>query len=156
MFQNEIRMKWFIDESFDEDNNPEEFPLQRYYDVHLYQPPDLFLDKETSSIKYIHSEGIATERILSNFEVTLLSKAITSIKIPFMRDVSEWFRTDPYDNYRVIIKTYNFDLEFRWSSDDAASDPKAYKSLMKLVDLISKIEPIDYEGLGIECPEVKE
>lgn len=156
MFQNEIRMKWFVDESFDEDNNPEDFPLQRYYDVNLYQPADLFLDKETSSIKYIHSEGVSSERVLSNFEVSMLAKAITSVKIPFWGEVAEGFMCRPYDNYRVIIKTYNFDLEFRWSSNDALSNPKAYKSLMKLVDLISKIEPIDYEGLGIEHPEVKE
>jgi hypothetical protein len=156
MYQNEIRMKWFIDESFDEDNNPEVFPLQRYYDVHLFQPADLFLDKETSSIKYIHSEWIATERELSNFEVTLLGKAITSVKIPFWGDVAESFTSHPYDNYRVIIETYNFNLEFRWSSNDALSDPKRYKSLMKLVDLVSKIEPIDYKALGIEHPEIKE
>jgi hypothetical protein len=156
MHQNEMRLKWFIDESFDEDNFPEDFPLQRYYDINLYRPADLFDDEETSTVKYVHSEKISTERKLSNFEISLLAKAISGVKIPFKSDGFDLNRRIPYDNYRVVIKTNNFDLEFRWSDNDALSDLKAYKSLMKLVDLISKIEPIDYEKLGVEYPEVKE
>jgi len=156
MFQNEIRLKWFVDEVFDDDNNPENFPQERYYDINLYQPADMFQAKETSTIKYIHSEEISSDRALSNFEIGLLAKAITSVRIPFKSDAFESSNTHPYDNYRVVIKTYYFDLEFRWSDNDAIADPKAYKSLMKLVKLISKIEPIDYEGLAVEPPGIKE
>jgi len=156
MSENEIRLKWFIDESFDDDNFPEDFPLQRYYDINLYRSADLFDDEETSTVKYVHSEKISTERKLSIFEIGLLAKAVSGVKIPFKSDWFDLNRRIPYDNYRIVIKTNNFDLEFRWSDNDALSDLKAYKSLMKLVDLISKIEPIDYEKLGIEYPEVKE
>ena len=156
MFKNQIRLKWFIDEVFDYDNDPEDFPPYRYYDINLYQPADLLQNQETSMIKYIHSEAISSDRVLSNFEVGLLAKAILKVKIPFQTDEAEMINAHPYDNYRVAIKTYNFNLEFSWSDNDASSDPKAYKSLMKLVDLISKIEPIDYEKLGVESPELKE
>lgn len=156
MFQNEIRLKWFIDEVFDDDNNPENFPQERYYDINLHQLPDLFEDHETSTIKYVHTEEVSCDRKLSNFEIGLLDKAISSVKIPFKSDTFEYSNTHPYDNYRMVIKTYNFDLEFRWSDNDASGDPKAYKPLMKLVKLISKIEPIDYERLGIEAPGFKE
>jgi hypothetical protein len=156
MFQNEIRLKWFIDEVFDDDNNPENFPQERYYDINLHQPPDLFDDQETSTIKYFHAEEVSYDRKLSNFEIGLLTKAISSVKIPFKSDAYEYSLTHPYDNYRIVIKHYNFDLEFRWSDNDASGDPKAYKSLMKLVKLISIIEPIDYERLGVEPSGFKE
>ena len=154
MFENEIRLKWFINECFDDDNNPENFPLERYYDISLHRPPDLFEDQKTSTIAYIHNEKISIDRKLSNFEVGLLDKAIFGVKIPFKSDLTKLDMFLPYDNYRVGIKTHNFDLEFKWSDVDLSNNPKGYKSLMRLVDLISKIEPIDYKKLGIEPEEI--
>jgi hypothetical protein len=156
MDENQVNLRWYIDESdWGLEDSDDEGP---YYEINIWLSINYLMPiTQKPTIEYIHSKNASKKRFLSTFEAELFEKRIRLLKIPFGNDLdlANMWRVNPYDNYRVVLEGSGFKAEFTWSDNESGNDPKAYGSLTKLVDLISKIEPIDYDCMGIELPHPK-
>lgn len=153
MDQNQINLRWYIDES---DWGPEDGGEgEPYYEINIWLSINYLMPiTQKPTIEYVHSKDVSKKRSLSVFEAELLEKRIRLLKIPFGNDLdlANMWTVNPYDNYRIVLNGCGFNAEFKWSDNESGNDPKAYGPLTKLVNLISKIEPIDFDGMGIEPP----
>ena len=122
------------------------------YVLMIQLPCAYYKTEDSSTLSILHDNKKLFSRVLSSFECRLVLEAVSTIKFSF--DSSENLTgKDPQDSYSVSLKRGTAIMSFAWADGEhITNDAELLSSLMKLVELIGDLEPIDYEGFGFEFP----
>ncbi|PUE32996.1 hypothetical protein B9Z35_05595 [Limnohabitans sp. Jir61] len=122
------------------------------YVLMIHLPGAYYKTEDSSTLSILHDNKKLFSRVLSSFECRLVLEAVSTIKFSF--DSSENLTgKDPQDSYSVSLKRGTAIMSFAWADGEhITNDAELLSSLMKLVELIGDLEPIDYEGFGFEFP----
>jgi hypothetical protein len=153
-----LEIKYFVDELGLEDDDLSS-PIQMLgfqYELKLQLPSPFLKNQASSSISLIHNGKNLYTRSLSAIESDLILKIVSKIKFSFNDTDFHGYGICPQDSYKISIKRGSCSMDFAWADGEyITNDKKLLATLTKLVDQITKIEPIDYLKLGIEEPEMK-
>lgn len=122
------------------------------YELMIQLPGAHYKTEDSSTLSIIHGDKKLFTRVLSSFECHLVLEIVSTIKFSFV-PAENFTMTTPQDDYNVSIKRGTASMSFAWSDGEhITNDSELLSSLMKLVNLISDFEPIDYVGFGFEFP----
>jgi len=122
------------------------------YVLMIHLPGAYYKTEDLSTISIFHDNKKLFSRVLSSFECRLVLEAVSTIKFSF--DIAENLTCkNPQDSYSLTLKRGTAMMSFAWADGEhITNDAELLSSLMKLVELIGDLEPIDYEGFGFEFP----
>lgn len=128
---------------------------ETYYDfkVHLNSPDG---KTKKSTLKVISFGQVVLQRNLATSEVIAIVNAAQDIKLKFGSQVGlpgSWSHKVPEDKYRLVMSSPYFRLDFKWGENDHQECPAMFQTLMRLVRVIEKVHPVDFEELGLEPKE---
>jgi hypothetical protein len=107
---------------------------------------------EMSTLSILHNGKEVFSRLLKISEISSLLEAVSNIKFSF-GSANMKFAQHPQMEYSIILKRSTAVMSFAWSDGNyITEDTELLYALMKLVNLITFIEPIDYGSLGFESP----
>jgi hypothetical protein len=153
-----LEIKYFVDELGLEDDDLSS-PIQMLgfqYELKLQLPSPFLKNQDPSSISLIHDGKNLSTRSLSSFESDLILKIVSKIKFSFDDTDFHGYGICPQDSYKISIKRGSCSMDFAWADGEyITNDKKLLTTLTKLVDQITKIEPIDYLKLGLDEPPMK-
>ena len=108
--------------------------------------------EESSKLSIFHGDKKLFSRELSVFECRLVLDVVRTIKFSF-ESPDNVTLTCPQDSYNVSLRRGSAMMSFAWADGEhITNDAELLSSLMSLVNLISDLEPIDYERFGFQCP----
>ena len=124
---------------------------ETYYDFRVYlNSPDGKTKKST--LKVISFGQVVLQRNLATSEIIAIVNAAQDIRLKFGSYVGPNIldRKIPEDEYRLVMSSPYFRLDFKWGENDHQECPGMFQSLMRLVRVLEKIHPVDFEELGLE------
>ena len=127
---------------------------ETYYDfkVHLHSSDG---KAKRSTLKVISFRQVVLQRNLATSEIFAIVNAAQDIRLKFGSYVGPNIldRKIPEDEYRLVMSSPYFRLEFKWGENDHQECPAMFQSLMRLVRALEKIHPVDIQELGLEPKE---
>jgi hypothetical protein len=123
-----------------------EYVFMIHLNNHQYKTENL------STVSVMRGNVEFSSRAISNTEIRLLLEAVSNIKFSFTSS-GVLAGNCPQISYCISIKRGTALMSFAWADGQyITNDAELLSSLMKLVNLIAILEPIDYNGFGFQSP----
>jgi hypothetical protein len=123
------------------------------YEIMIQLPGAHDKTEESSTLSILRGDKKLFARELSSFECRLILDVVSKIKFGFVPTQIREGKC-PQDSYNLLLRRGTAMMSFAWSDGEyITNDRKLLSSLMKLVILITDIQPIEYENFGFEVPE---
>jgi hypothetical protein len=135
-------VKWNIDQHED-----------TYYEFFIYNNLDDCKKIKLSTIKVVGLGNEIENRSLTTAEVAGLLDKVAKIRVKYDAGGGEISITLPADYYRLRIKSSNFNLDFKWSSDGLYGKTALYSSLNHVIKKMCEIRALNWEALGLGYKE---
>lgn len=132
-------IKWNIDQHED-----------TYYEFFIYNNLDDCKKIKLSTIKVVGLGNEIEKRSLTTEEVAGLLGAVAKIRLKYDGGSGVTSMTLPADYYRLRIKSSNFSLDFKWSSDGLYGKDALYSSLNRVIKNMCEIRALNWVELGLE------
>ena len=122
------------------------------YELMIQLPGSYLRTEESSKLSILQGDKKLFSRELSAFECRLVLEIVRTIKFSF-DSANNVTLTCPQDSYNVSLRRGTAMMSFAWADGEhITNDAELLSSLTSLVNLISDLEPIDYERFGFEIP----
>lgn len=122
------------------------------YELMIQLPGGYLKTEESSTLSILQGDKKLFSRELSTFECRLVLGIVRTIKFSF-DSVNNVTLTCPQERYNVSLRRGTAMMSFAWADGEhITNDAELLSSLTILVNLISDLEPIDYERFGFEIP----
>ena len=122
------------------------------YELMIKIPGGYLRTEESSRLSILQGDKKLFSRELSAFECRLVLDIVRTIKFSF-DSANNVTLTCPQDSYNVSIRRGTAMMSFAWADGEhITNDAELLSALTSLVNLISDLEPIDYERFGFEIP----
>ena len=141
MTNNEIIIRWHIEQLAD-----------TYYEAHLFRFFELYKERVNRKLSYLKviAQGNEIEhKILTEKNVNDLLSAIEKINFKF-DNCENMFHQDPVIEYKLIIKSENYNLNYKWSTDGIYGNENLYFALKYVIETLCEIRELDYPELGLQ------
>jgi hypothetical protein len=135
-------IKWNIDQHDD-----------TYYEFFIYNNLDDSKKVKLSTIKVVGLGNEIEKRSLTIEEVAGLLDSVAKIRVKYDCGGGVLTVTCPADYYRLRIKSSNFNLDFKWSSDGLYGKDALYSSLNNVIKNMCQIRALNWESLGLDYKE---
>ncbi len=122
------------------------------YELMIQLPGAYQKTLKSSKLSIFHGDKKLFTRSLSTYECHLILDVVSKIKFSFTPTQLREGKC-PQDSYNLLLRRGTAMMSFAWSDGEyITNDRKLLSSLMKLVNLITDLQPIEYENFGFEIP----